>query len=133
MISWIYHASDNSDNSRYLENFEGNVQVWRPCCKLCSLVSYMADFVVQCKGVVFSYYNKKISINFDGGANKSKGWQGGKSPLPPLATLLKLVVYTKWWLSHMISWDFDSGATEADGRASDSVGPSVSTPLMVQL
>ena len=32
-------------------------------------------------------------------------------------------------LSHVISKDLDGGATEADGRASAPVGPSVATPL----
>ena len=31
----------------------------------------------------------------------------------------------------MISKDLDVGATEADGRASASMGPSVATPLIV--
>ena len=32
-------------------------------------------------------------------------------------------------LSHVISKDLDGGATEADGRASAPVGPSVAMPL----
>ena len=32
--------------------------------------------------------------------------------------------------SHVISKDLDGGATEADGRASAPVGPSVATPLV---
>ena len=34
-------------------------------------------------------------------------------------------------LSHVISKDLDGGATEADGRASAPVGPSVATPLLM--
>ena len=33
-------------------------------------------------------------------------------------------------LDHVISWDTDGGATEADGGASAPVGPSVATPLI---
>ena len=35
-------------------------------------------------------------------------------------------------LSHVISKDLDGGATEADGRASAPVGPSVATPLVMR-
>jgi len=33
-------------------------------------------------------------------------------------------------LDHVIIWDTDGGATEADGGAGAPVGPSVATPLM---
>ena len=43
----------------------------------------------------------------------------------------KIIVLYK--LSHVISKDLDGGATEADGRASAPVGPSVAMPLPAAL
>ena len=44
-------------------------------------------------------------------------------------TYLCTKIIVLYELSHVISKDLDGGATEADGRASAPVGPSVATPL----
>ena len=45
-------------------------------------------------------------------------------------TYLCTKIIVLYELSHVISQNLDGGATEADGRASAPVGPSVATPLL---